>query len=178
MITLIGLCGKKSSGKDTVCTIIRAWEKRLVLPVVRYAFADALKADIAQAFGTTVDFINANKKNPVMRKLLQLYGVARREERATFWINKMELKLFENLGAKPNHIAIVTDVRFQNEAEFIRGYGGRIVKIDRGELPLDMHISETELNSITPDFALQNKGSIKMLELEVKYLLEQYNLFK
>lgn len=52
---LIGLHGKKRSGKDTVCDFIKDWGATNNYPVQREAFADRLKTSAAHAIGIFED---------------------------------------------------------------------------------------------------------------------------
>jgi len=176
---LIGLVGKKQTGKDTIYNIIfELWNHRkLNLRPTRLSFADELKNDIATAFGTTVMFINDNKSDAIMRKLLQCYGVCRREENPNYWVDKVSQKMasYDRIESKSSsRLFVVTDVRFLNEANWILQQGGKLIKVQRpvqGEL--DFHVSETELDKIPCDHVINNDGNEKQLELPVGYVMEQ-----
>lgn len=181
-MNLIGLVGKKGSGKDTVFNIIfELWNRRIIeYRPIRLSFADALKQDLCTAFNCTMDDINNNKNNDIIRKVLQAYGCARREEDPDYWIQRVHENLESHercakSGVK--YLYIITDVRFFNEADYVRRMGGRLVKVSRpvqGELGLlDTHISETELDKIACSQVIRNDGSLKLLELPVTYMLEQ-----
>jgi len=50
MTHLIGINGKKGSGKDTACDFIRTWAADRNMTVERRGFADLLKWSIARLF--------------------------------------------------------------------------------------------------------------------------------
>ena len=53
---------------------------------------------------------------------------------------------------------VITDVRFQNEAEFIKKYGGILIEIDRNTGIIDEHISEN--NIIICDYKINNNSTL------------------
>jgi hypothetical protein len=65
------------------------------------------------------------------RTLLQWWGTEfRRSVNPDYWVNKVAQRIAEE---KPE-IALITDVRFMNEVNFVRKYG-EVIKIDRPSLP-------------------------------------------
>jgi hypothetical protein len=56
--------------------------------------------------------------------------------------------------------AVITDVRYRNEAEAVQKAGGILVRIVRpGLTSTDTHSSETELLDYPTDFAVRNSGT-------------------
>jgi hypothetical protein len=80
------------------------------------------------------------------RTLLQWWGTEfRRSVNPDYWVNKVAQRIAEE---KPE-IALITDVRFMNEVNFVRKYG-EVIKIDRPSLPslrgaAGVHASELAL---------------------------------
>lgn len=172
---LLGITGKKGSGKDTVYGIL----KELILAeinsqwkVERVAFADALKEEVARACGVTVDYINANKSN--FRLILQGWGTEFRREltRKDYWVYKWGQKI--NGLSNNVYLAVATDVRYHNEAKIIHDCDGKIIRVtryySRPELD-DTHSSEIEQDSIQADFAIINNGTLEDLRQSVKACL-------
>jgi hypothetical protein len=59
--------------------------------------------------------------------LLQKVGDGRRNEFGlTYWIDKLAVNL-----NKFNGIAIITDVRYTNEADWVKAQGGYVIKVER-----------------------------------------------
>src|SRR6185369_9164711 len=112
MLTVIGISGKKQSGKDTLAKHIANLS---TLPVTRLAFADALKEEVAKACGVAVQFVELNKED--FRPMLQWWGTdfRRKFNGDNYWVNKLLLKLNEYGNDKPE-IVVIPDVRFQSEA--------------------------------------------------------------
>ena len=165
---LIGITGKKHSGKDEVCKLIT----ELLAPrkVERIAFADKLKEEIAKEFKTTVEYINQNKDR--FRKILQEWGQLKRELiRPDYWIWEWGKKV--NNVAPSCFLIIATDVRYLNEEKMIKDIGGRIVRVSRpnpGNI-FDPHSSETEQDAIKHDFYVPNNGTLTDLRQMVSQTL-------
>jgi hypothetical protein len=116
---LIGLCGKKLSGKDTAylqaADILRRDHQ---MKVGRVAFADPLKQEVSEITGFRVEFIEEHKKE--FRSLLQVWGTEFRRQwnGSDYWTNKMA-KIVA-LSEPRFDVLFITDVRFKNEADFVR----------------------------------------------------------
>ena len=154
MITLLGIVGRKQHGKDTLCTMLRQLS---MVPVKRFAFGDALKAEISTAIGVPVHVIDQLKDK--FRPLLQWWGTDFRREMAgpDYWRPWLDCALAEQ---EAGSLLVVTDVRFLNEARWIRERGGSLVRIVRdlyGEEE-DNHASESESGRIAVDMTIRNSG--------------------
>ena len=55
---------------------------------------------------------------------------------------------------------IVSDIRFQNERDFIKSMGGIIIKIERSGLGVQSHSSE-QLDDLQYDYKIENNGSLE-----------------
>lgn len=145
---VVALGHRARHGKDTLAGMIHA-----LFPTTSklYSLADDLKAHCRVNLGMT------KKDSP----LLQREGSRIREEKGLdFWIRLVQLKIEEhedNLAGKP-HIAIVPDMRYLNEKEWVEASGGLTVKVSRlnadGTLFIDPsrpadHPSEIELEGAT-----------------------------
>jgi dephospho-CoA kinase len=156
----IGLIGLAGSGKDTAAMALIAHGWR------RMAFADHLK-ELARSFGWD------GHKDERGRKLLQDLGMAARAYNPNFWINKAYYGLtavHSNFSKIPR---VWTDVRFQNEADFVRSRGGLIVRIQReGHESRDSHESETNQYGIHADYNIKNNGTITQLHDKIIEILQ------
>jgi hypothetical protein len=119
--------------------------------VQRFSFADDLYAVCRALHGMTT-------KDPV---LLQRVGVAQREKDPGTWIRCVDTKIRE---AQPR-VAVITDVRFPNEFDFVKRHGGVCWKVERrlsnGSLFVDPsrpadHVSEVALDTAPWDRLLEN----------------------
>ena len=99
------------------------------------------------------------------RTLLQWWGTEyRRSVNPDYWVNKLSKRLVEE---KPE-IALVTDVRFPNEINFVKQYGD-VIKVDRPSLPslqgaAGVHASELALANYDGwDAVIDNDSSLEVL---------------
>lgn len=163
---LIALSGRKRSGKDTVCEIL----KTLAAPrrVARVAFADALKEEVAALLGVTLEEIETHKAR--YRGILQWWGTEwRRHDNDRYWLDKARQKIEALRGSAD--IVVVTDARFPNEGDLIRSMGGRVVRIERGSQSLDPHPSETAMDGYDFDEFIPNRGTLEELRQQVAGLI-------
>ena len=167
----IALLGKARSGKDTAAAWLvshRAY--------TRLAFADPLKEMalgidplVSTAAGIHVrlsvlvrdvgwDYAKVNY--PEVRRLLQAIGQTQREFEPDYWLNVARRKL--NGAERWNLPVVVTDVRYQNEAEMLKARGFRLVRIVRPGTGGDSHASENELNDYPVDVTIHNDRSLEL----------------
>jgi hypothetical protein len=167
MRMIIGLSGVSGSGKDAVASI---------LGYKRIAFADKLKDIVKELRGYRHDQLYGALKDVVDPRYgrtpaedLQAVGTGLREILGEdVWVKAAlsAADTFENV--------VVTDVRFPNEAEFVRFMGGHIVRIERpGHVSQRAaHISEVALNGYAFDYTLVNAGNLNDLKDSVRDMLK------
>lgn len=173
-MVLIGISGKKHSGKDESYLAIKTFfEQGTSIPVYRLAFADALKQEVAKGCGVTVDYLEQNKD--MFRLILQGWGTDyRRKQDINYWLNKYKEKF---LSFPLRSVVVTPDVRFLNEFELIRRVGGKLWRVVR-EFPAvdsDLHASETNLDSIKFsewDYSIGNTGSKEELHAAIHHHLQ------
>jgi len=159
---IIGLTGYAQSGKDTVAKIlVDNYGYR------RIAFADKIRELLYETAPNYIKLIvdevgwEEAKKYQTVRELLQTTGVgARTVFGEDFWI-KQALSGYKNIDN-----VVFTDVRFTNEADYIKWYpGSQIWRIKRlGVEPVNSHTSETQLDGYPVDQIFVNNGTIADLE--------------
>jgi hypothetical protein len=155
MTPIIGLVGPAGSGKDTAAEVFfRAGYERV-------AFADPIKGIAVQYFGWN------GQKDDRGRKLLQDIGMAGRAYDPECWLRHMR---WSN-PVRYKKPAVITDVRFENEAQWIRRNGGKLVRIIRPELTVGEHISETEQKNIACHHEIYNSGSVQDLHINIEQLI-------
>jgi hypothetical protein len=167
---IIGLTGYAQSGKDTVAKVLI--EK---YGYTRIAFADKIREYLYE-MNPIIDNVAGEpiflkelikrddwevaKKSPHVRRALQNAGVAARKVFGdTFWI-------YQALSdVRPQDKTVVTDVRFKNEADWIKDFGGQIWRVERdGVAAINNHISENEMDTYPVDFTIFNNGTLEELE--------------
>lgn len=145
---LIGLVGRAGAGKTTAAGFLSQQGY-----TVR-SFATPIKHIAAQQFHWN------GEKDSRGRKLLQEIGMAGRAYSRDLWIGKL------SADRGFNESTVIDDVRFMNEATYIRAQGGILIKIEgRGQL-LD-HESETQLEGICCDAVVQNDDLLMRFEQRV-----------
>lgn len=194
MTKIIGVCGFIGSGKDTAADyLVNFHEFR------RDSFAATLKDAVAAVFSWDRELLEGRTKearewreqvdtwwsdkldmpNLTPRWVLQYWGteVCRRGFHDDIWIASLEARL---RNSKDN--IVISDCRFPNEIKAIKEAGGKVIWVQRGELPwwhefavranqgnLDakqvltshnIHASETAWVGTVFDAIIDNNGSI------------------
>lgn len=181
---LIGIGYKRKRGKDTVAN-------RLVdrHGFIRISWADSLKEACRHIFGFSDVQLYGDLKEVVdpywgksPRQILQEVGTdaLRNHFDDQIWIKSAWLKIEKALQADVGGV-VVPDVRFPNEAEFIKSKGGVLWRIDRDieEDVNSLHSSETSMDDYQGwDRVINNNGSIRDLYDRVDYTLSSLNTQK
>ena len=188
---LLGLMGPAGAGKDPVADTLVT-----LAPMDRRAFADALRIEISEAFGLDVRFLQerALREKPLMqlalrnccdaefadwatdlqgepavspRRIMRRWGDWRRWQRPDYWLTRAEqarvAAIFDGHQAQ-----LWTDVRYPNEADWVRSRGGMLWRIVRPGLEQDRsHDSETAADRIEADATILNAGSLDELRMRV-----------
>ncbi len=174
---LIGLVGPKGSGKTRAAAYLID-----EYAFIDYALADPLR-DMLSALLTSVGVDYAVLTEPHLKEapLPQLGGITPRrlmQSLGTDWARQLLgpdiwlLVADHALGLAPDSSItapvhdriVIDDVRFHNEADWIRRRGGVIVRIDRG-IPTDRsHVSESQQLLIDADHVVDNTGNTDHLE--------------
>jgi len=172
---IIGLTGYATSGKDTVAkTLVERYGYK------RVAFADAIR-DLLYAVEPMIDNLyslrllvdtygwDEVKKRPEVRRLLQNLGVGGRAVLGEWvWLKIVADQIhFEGKY-------VITDVRFKNEAKFIKEYdNAELWRVTRGGVSaVNSHITEHDLDDYPVDAVVNNGGTIDELELLVHKTME------
>ena len=171
---IIGISGKKGSGKDTFAQFLKEeLEKQLGKTVKVDSFAANLKQCCALISGQpNYLFNNQNMKdnkagflNLTNRELMQKFGDLTRSLDKDIWIKSLFSKYIDN----PPEYLIISDVRFKNEADHIKDIGGILIRIESDRVISDYHISEIELdNYFKFDLKITNNKSVSLNELKIK----------
>lgn len=163
---IIGFCGYAGSGKD--------YASRMMMELFKphnvkfYKLADPMKAFCKSIFNWTDDHTDGDLKEIVTpagfspRHAMQLLGTEwGRRLYPDCWVNHCLSRIYNDFdGFTPRktdsgnffidrtHVAMVTDVRFPNEAEAILHSGGYLIYIDGGGLSgsTSSHASELAIN--------------------------------
>ena len=158
---LIGICGNAGTGKDSATEFLKT-----VFPfqVEQMAFADPIRT-IGALFGFTPKQMSDRKLKEEPdefwqtspRRFMQLVGTEmfRKQWREDAWTKLAELRIKRS----NKDLIFITDVRFPNEADFIRSLGGKVVRITRNGFTKtgeNLHDSEKFVNTIPVDMEIIN----------------------
>lgn len=161
---LVGLCGFKGSGKSTLV----AHNLRVGLrPAQVVSFASPIKKALHAMGVPWAALINAEDKNFPLglfcgktgRQLQQSLGTewGRDMVGPDLWIRLANDAVTKNWGYELN--VIIDDVRFDDEAKYIKDNGGIIIHVVRANHKgLDMHRSEAGINPTFIDMEFVNDG--------------------
>lgn len=170
---IIGLTGLAGSGKDTVADHLVTRHG-----FARHAIADPIKNMLEELLiyaGIDPMCLHARQ---MKEQPLDLLGVSPREMMQTlgtewgrnlhpeFWLRIAALQL--GLHDLPRSIPradriVLTDLRFHNEAHWVRKLGGFVVRVSRPAPEVRSHQSERGINNIVVWSEIKNHGSLNEL---------------
>jgi len=174
---LIGLVGTAGAGKDTAANHLVSTHGYSAL-----ALADPLK----EMLRTLLDEANVDRCYADHRDLKEvgiggLCGLSFRQlaqrlgtewGRAIspdFWLRVLERRI----DAADLWPIVITDVRFPNEAEWVRAHGGVVWRLTRPQAaPAHAHVSEQMPDQISADEEIDNSGSLLELHQQIDRLIE------
>lgn len=171
---LLGLTGLARSGKDTVAGIMRKRGFGV------YALAGPIKLALEEMFN--IDWSLDNKEAVIEwigqspRQLAQTLGTewGRKLVAEDIWVRCM-LRAWESCRQHRGERAwmVVTDVRFDNEAEAIIAAGGQVWRVEREDAPpVRDHVSERGVNPRLVTGRIINNGTLDELEANVARWLQ------
>lgn len=175
MTMLIGLTGKAGCGKDTIASMLHMQHG-----FSKVSYAAPLKIAISSMLGVSLAdledryfkeaTIPSIGKSP--RQMMQTLGT----EWGRNLVNKDLWLILANESIrrhrKEEKSVVVTDVRFENEAQDIRRQGGIILHIYRNNTPaVNEHISEASVKKAPFDFYIYNNDTIEDLRNNVFQLV-------
>lgn len=163
--TLIGISGVMNAGKDTVANLLIALRPR---ELRRYSFATPLKAGAMAMFGWSQDQIENREFKEAIdprwgfspRKAMQLLGTeyGRERLRDDIWVHAGHN--FHQESIKQSKGTIITDVRFENEAAWVREQPNSIlIHVMNPDHDYDApikHVSERGVGFVHGDMAITN----------------------
>lgn len=170
---IVGFAGKKQVGKSTAAGFLVAAGFR------RISFADPMKrmaSGLLRAVGFSdgdISYYENNKElaMPVigvsMRHLLQSLGTdwGRNLIHPDLWV--MAASSWVGVSMANAVDVVIEDVRFENEAAFIRKHGGLILHIERETGYQDGHASEAGIKFKPGDAVIYNTDKIEALRVAV-----------
>ena len=170
MLKMIGITGRARSGKDTLADyLVKEYG------FTRYAFADPMKDCLAQIPGWDHRHMHGDLKDQVdpyynvtPRHAMQRLGTeCFRTLNPDFWIKVAE-RILDPYNEAP---VVISDVRFENEAQFVRRRG-LLIHLRRPQAQADaQHQSEQGVFRIADDVLIENNGTVNQLYEDVDRLM-------
>lgn len=173
---IIGIIGKKKTGKDKITDIfVKSFNYKKI------SFADPLKEGCCHIFGLTEDQVYKDEKDVVdeywkvtPRKLLQFVGTELFRNQLhkvipnlgrSIWVKCLEKKILDN----PDTNFVINNIRFQEELDMLKKYNSFIFKVHRPNASnKDEHISENVIDYIERyDKLIINDSTIEKLNEKI-----------
>lgn len=169
MKLLIGMVGRKRSGKDTLARFVQEMNPEFTI----MSFADPLKQACKHAYHLTEDQLEETKDlvdprwDMSPRDMMKSIGTKYfRTEDPGHWTKNLGFRM---VGI--DHV-VVSDVRFHNEALFIKENGGVLIHVSREtEGNDDDHVSETTSDDLVCEYSISNNGSLENLRVQLGVVL-------
>jgi hypothetical protein len=189
-IDLIGIAGTQRVGKNVIAEFIKPELNREVVGI-----ADLLKSVTILAFSLPEHVREGTKDDPMpeldfiaARKLFQVIGSFFRYEAfarigissdLTFWLWGLDRVLLKKQKAGQKRF-LITDVRHDDECDYIRQCGGLILQVLRPNNPLRDQSGHTSEQGITvkPDYLIINDGSLEELKQKAQTFLQTFSVIK
>lgn len=178
-LPVIGIAGPAGSGKNEVADIIsRHYD------CVQYSFAAPIKQMLQMGLGLTrqdTDGYRKEQPHPLYgktpRQLMQTLGTewGRNMVHPDVWVTATA-DYCSALHLENQRLAILlTDVRFNNEADWVRNQGGIIIHVERPDAaPVTAHASEQGVQRIDyADFVIPNDSDLLTLSIRTLDLADR-----
>lgn len=167
-IHIIGIAGKARAGKDTVAELIRS----LHIGVTIRPLAGPIKQACKDLLMVDEEYLQNHKEDHIewancsYRKLAQALGtdLVRDTLHEDFWVRRFD-KSMSDLVCE---VLVIPDIRFNNEAQWVKDQGGVIWEITRESAPgVAAHKSESGIDRELIDLHISNNGSIQELRTQL-----------
>lgn len=181
---IIGLAGRKRSGKSTIAEYLQETMHTEV-----FAFADPIRWACDAIFSALIapkfwDKLEREEVIPAIgmsrRQVEQTLGTQWGRDRIhrDLWLIILQHRMQKVLRDCPRtKLVVIEDIRYENEATFVRAMGGTVIHVLRPSimsgLPADQHESEKGINwkCAEGDKILLNDGSIEELLSKIDAML-------
>jgi hypothetical protein len=165
---LIGISGAARSGKDTAADFIQVETGGYI-----YHLADPMRAMLRVGLGIDLDtqywrerkeeVVGPIGKSP--RQLMQTLGTewGRNMISEDLWLVMAQIQLM-----KRGPGMIIPDIRFENEAKWLRDRGGVIVHLRRKDAQkVNEHVSESGVTPALGEVTISNDGTLQDLQVSI-----------
>ena len=181
MIKVIGICGKKFNGKDTIADhIVKNYG------YTKISLGDPIKHALKEIFCFTDEQLWGSKKeivdhywNITPRELMQYFGTNCFRDKFgsdypqigdNIWVLVLRRKIQKLIEEGITKI-IVPDLRFPNEEAVIREFNGTVIRVIRTSINInDIHVSENLSEQINSDYVIYN-DNIEQLYIDTDNIM-------
>ncbi len=184
MKTIIAICGKRRSGKDTIADYLVNHKE-----FVNVKISNKLKKIVQIMFGFSAYQVEENKENIDKRwgisprQALQFVGTEVMQYKIQELLPNIDRKFFiKSLIADdfPKYDKIViSDMRFIHEWQELNKLGAFTIKVLRennNKNECDLHCSELETDEIPADVTIQNNKDIESLYETIEQIMRKHDL--
>jgi hypothetical protein len=192
-MVLIGIAGFKTSGKSTCANYLVEkgyLEKSFADPLKKACIELFLLSD-SQVYGTITQKETPDQRwyNCTPRQMLQFVGTDLLRDNLDKIMPGLGKDIFTHhlgiwykdlMDKNPDAQVVISDVRFQNEVDYIHHLGGYVIMLNRDIVNLsstgDLHASELSVSQITGiDFTIKNNSSLEELYRNLDFIIESIN---
>lgn len=126
---IIAICGNARSGKDTLGENLVLLLAEMGIKAKTCSFAEQLRIEVDDLLKKTIgisSFTKDNKEKKIIRPFLVFWGTElRRKIDKQIWVRKLNDSLVEDI------VHIITDLRFENEFDWVKENNGDVVFLSR-----------------------------------------------
>lgn len=195
-MSIIGLTGCKGSGKDTIADYLVNEQG-----FIKIAFADFIRNALKELFDWDDENFSQEKKEiqdsywgVTPRKMCQEIGTEflrihckdfisqdfklpnDEDYKATFHIKRINKEIIKLLNVNSNVKIVFSDIRFQDELDYIKKIGGKVLKVVRNNSnknEYSNHISEKNIDGLNNiDYEVSNNESKLLLIKKINLIVE------
>jgi hypothetical protein len=192
-IKVIGITGCAMHGKDTLAKVLidKYGYKRI-------SFADPLKNGLQKIFGFTYEQLHGKEKEAIdeywqqtPRKIMQFVGTDLFRNQlpeimphlgTNVWVAVCKKAMLDEWKINPEQKFVITDVRFDNEVNFIKEMNGLIVRVTRPNIisglncQSSIHASEIAISKFVVDHDIVNDTTVEELHDKFELILSLYQI--
>lgn len=179
---IIGLTGYARSGKDTVADrLVQCFEFR------KRTIAKPLKDICKTLFDWSDEHVHGEWKEQIdsrlgasPREIMQFVGTELFRNKLgerfpkigdDLWVRQLEK---DRAFDQRSYSMVISDVRFPNEAQWIRNMGGYIVYVDNPRVTKEIsHESETAHKRVPVDYTLYNYADLEYLHQQIQLMISR-----
>jgi phosphomevalonate kinase len=162
---IIGLSGKMGSGKNYIAEKIIYPDFKDNYNILIIGFGDLMKYELYARDKTLMYDELYDHKTFETRNKLQQYGTenGRDKYHQDIWIRGLDIQI-ETFRRRSNDqcLIIICDVRFTNEAEYIKEKGGKIIRVIASDRTEERYLRESNKNKEMYEKIVNHKSEIEL----------------